>query len=117
MNENGWGFQIYSKNELIADVYIDTRTMKVDLKQYSKYNHLRMFLNDEITVEEVLDWLQDRCFPETRANCKELLKMLGLKTYDVIDITKITHGLMMDDYIWIKWLGEDISYDQIKIRD
>lgn len=115
--EEGWGFEIYHKYELIADVYMDNINRTVRLNQYSKYKHLRMFMKDEITVDEVLDWIEERCFPKTRANCKEILSMLGLEVYDAIDIAKATHGLLMDDYIWIKWLGEDITYDEIKIRE
>lgn len=44
---------------------------------------------------------------------EELLNRLGLEAYDVVDIVKITHGIMAEDFSWIKFEGENVSYEEL----
>lgn len=59
-------------------------------------------------VNEAPDWsdyeqfLESRCFPRSRANLKELLRDMGLDSYDPIQIIEKTHGRTYDDAQWIK---------------
>lgn len=59
-------------------------------------------------VVEEPDWddfeyfLEDRCFPRTRANCMDILKSLGLDNYDPLQIIEKTKGKCTDDKMWIK---------------
>ena len=81
------------------------------------------FLNRQIKIEnrtedplhrafgyvEKPDWddfecfLQDRCFPPTRGNAKELLKTMGVPGYDPLAIIEKTKGRTADDSLWIKF--------------
>ena len=47
-------------------------------------------------------FLEDRCFPKSRGNCKQILKSLGLSDYDPLQIVEKTQGRMADDDLWIK---------------
>ena len=59
-------------------------------------------------VNETPDWdayeqfLESRCFPRSRGNLKELLRDMGLDSYDPIQIIEKTHGRTFDDAQWIK---------------
>lgn len=53
-------------------------------------------------------FLEERCFPRTRGNAKEVLKSLKLNEYDPYEIIKKTHGAMFDDVYWIKFEGGKI---------
>lgn len=48
-------------------------------------------------------FLQDRCFPRTRGNCKELLQELNLTDYDPLQIVEKTKGRLADDEMWLKF--------------
>lgn len=69
------------------------------------------------TAEKLLEMFEDRCFPRTRANADELVKRLGLEVYDPIGIVRKTHGIQFDDFYWIRFEGEDITWEDVKIRD
>ena len=73
----------------------------------------------KITLKDFEEFLEDRCFSKTRFNKKELLDSLDLGNigYDPLEIVKKTHGLMLEDYCWIKFKGESLTWEDIKIRD
>ena len=48
-------------------------------------------------------FLQERCFPATRGNAKELLKQLGVTDYDPIQIVEKTRGRTAEDDMWLKF--------------
>lgn len=54
----------------------------------------------EVTIYEVDLWLQERVFPPERIGAKKLLKSLGLKKYDAMEITKKTRACLMEDGWW-----------------
>jgi hypothetical protein len=47
----------------------------------------------------------------------EYLETLGLTAYDPWKIVEITHGVMWEDFLWIKFPGETLSWEDVKIRD
>ena len=48
------------------------------------------------------DFLESRCFPESRDKMKLILKDLGLPFYDPIMIIEKTKGRMAEDDFWIR---------------
>lgn len=64
----------------------------------------------------MLEILEGRCFPRNRANADDLLRRLELKHYHPLDIVRKTHGLMRNDYVWLRFEGEQLTYDDVKIR-
>lgn len=52
--------------------------------------------------KQFLDFLGDRCFPKTRFDLKNLLRQLGIDSYDVFQIVEKTKGKTCDDNMWIK---------------
>lgn len=45
-----------------------------------------------------------------------LLKLVGLDCYDPFQIVKITHGAMVDDVFWIRFEGEDLTWNDVNPR-
>lgn len=68
------------------------------------------------TLDDFEEFLETRCFPKTRANCKELLRMLDVDFYEPYLIVLKTHGVMCHDDFWIKFEGEEITFREAKIR-
>lgn len=64
-------------------------------------------------AEMLLDLFEDRCFSRNRADCREILDMMGLKEYDPLDIVRITHGALVDDFTWIRFPGDTVTWSEI----
>ena len=48
------------------------------------------------------EFLESRCFPRTRAHVKEILRSMGLDSYDPLQIIEKTGGRMAEDKQWIE---------------
>ena len=46
----------------------------------------------------------------------EILKQLGLKSYDPLEIVKKTHGVSYNDFLWFQFEGENYRYEDMKTK-
>lgn len=58
----------------------------------------------------LLKWLEDRVVPKERYDIAEVLSLMGLKEYKVMDIAKQTKASLIDDDYWIKFFDTDDYY-------
>lgn len=114
-----YSFKTYLKERLTCEVFVD------DNKNVRFINHLKdqpcwvpFGIKTEVTYKDLLEFYEERCFPRERANCKTVLKSLGLDYYDPELICRKTHGLQFDDFLWIQFSDEpQVRYEEIKLRD
>lgn len=55
------------------------------------------------TWQQFQGFLEDRCFPKTRGNMKNVLRELNLDSYDPLQIVERTRGRTADDNLWLKF--------------
>lgn len=78
---------------------------------------LPMIYPENITISGFMNWLESRTVPKTRIGLNDLLKHLyHLPEYAPLKMCKLDHGVQYADFIWIKWDGEDLCYDDIRVR-
>ena len=65
---------------------------------------------------KLYDFFESRCFPKTRGNADELLRLLGLSSYNPLAIVRKTRGQQFDDFYWIRFEGDTVDYEDIKLR-
>lgn len=51
--------------------------------------------------DDIKLWLSDRVFPPDREGAYNLLNAMGLNTYDMWEITKITKAVSYNDHYWM----------------
>lgn len=111
-------FEVYNKYDLCATVEVrDNEVVKYEPVPGTFFLHLPFPRGKKPTIADVYDFFEDRSFPKTRVNIEGILKSMGLDHYDPIAMCKVNHGLCWDDYTWVRFEGEDITYDDIKVRD
>lgn len=56
----------------------------------------------EVTMQEFVDWVTKRCFPEERVDAQDVLREIGLEKYDAWEIVKRTNAVLtgFDDF-WV----------------
>lgn len=109
-------FGFYLRDCLCSSVCVDYSKQEVVVVNYTDDIIDQAFGRSKVTVESIDEFFRERCFPETRVNCRQLLDDLGLKVFDAESIVRKTHGLMMDDEYWVKFEEDDynINWDLIK---
>ena len=114
---SNYSFKTYLKDVLTCEVTVNGKS--VTFKNYiDNPLWLPLGVRKSATYKDLLDFYEDRCFPKERANCKTVLKTLGLDYYDAELICRKTNGLQFDDFLWIQFSDEpQVTWDEIKIRD
>lgn len=108
-------FYVMSKDEKIAKCVIrDGELISID--KYAKEIYDQPFYGENTSLEYVMSFLEDRVVNRNKYNINEILASLGLDHYDMIDILRKTHGVSYDDFTWIKFEGENISYKDVRVR-
>ena len=112
-------FDYLYKDDIMSHVVVDYSTHKVDVVNYTDRILFTPFgVNTNPTIADFEHFLETRCFPKERRNCKQLLKDLDLINYSPLLIVMKTHGRQFEDYCWIKFKGEELDYERdIKLRD
>ena len=67
-------------------------------------------------MKRVYDFLKSRCYEDERADLKEILDQAGLKSNNPWKWARITHGVTYEDFFWIKFDGEILTWEEVKIR-
>lgn len=105
----------FFKDELCTHIVIDNHLRVTVIDYTNNFFHRAFGTPTKLSANDVFDFLEGRCFPRTRANCKELLAMIDLETYSPLDICRVTHGIMSDDYFWVRFGDEpELTWDDIK---
>lgn len=66
--------------------------------------------------ERLERFFADRCFPATRQNAAELLRLLGLTLYQPKLICRKTHGVVAHDHFWIRYADDPAELNYQKLR-
>lgn len=90
----------------------------IQIKNYTDIPLERAFGKkvNRLSLHDIEELFEYRCFEKERVDCVSLLQSLGIKEYDCYAIVRKTHGIMSDDFFWIRFSGEDIKYDDIRVR-
>lgn len=89
---------------LCAVIYVDFLHMKVAVENYTDDIVMRPFgVVTEPTWDDLEYFLEYRCWERGRADIKEILKSIGVDSYDPLQIIEKTDGRMADDNMWIEF--------------
>lgn len=91
----------WTKQTVVAVDYVDDCVKQV----FGKRPH---------TIEVLLKFFEERCFSRERPDKDILLEIIGLKEYNPLDICKKTHGLVLNEFSWIRFEGENYVWEEMK---
>ena len=111
-------FDFMCKDRVLASVEADYEAKTVSALNFTDDPVERPFgVRENPTIADLNSFFKNRCFPEERYNRKAILKALEVDCYDPFLIVQKTHGRQLDDYMWIKFEGEELDYERdIKLR-
>ena len=82
---------------------VDEVRRLVWIKNYAENIIFRAFgVEEEPDYKAYFEFLESRCFPESRDKMKLILKDLELPFYDPLMIIEKTQGRMAEDDFWIR---------------
>ena len=109
---NTFKFEVLWENEKTADVDVGVSTVRV--KRHVLHPVKQIFYADEITRYELGNILRSRCYDRRRPDIDKILEFMGLQEYDVYKMCRFTHGKMAQDFIWFRYEGEDLRWEDLE---
>lgn len=109
-----FSLEVWWKNRLTAKVH--SEGTKVYVESTEKNPMKRLFPNMTLSRYQASEVLKMRCWDPGRPDIKELLAACGLTKYIPLDIVRKTHGVSYNDFLWIKFPGENLRAEDVLVR-
>lgn len=109
-------FDYMFKDTVLSHVVFDTGNQTVTCEELNHDLTLQFFGKMDHTVDNLMKVFEMRCFDRNRYDAKEILDYLELPEYSPYHICLKTHGASTQDYMWIRWDGEALTWDDVKLR-
>ena len=117
LNKRDYDFTVLYKNEEVTKVHVSADHKEVSINKLIPDGIKQPFNGNKLDLERVYDFLKDRCFEDGCSNLECILKNVGLNSNNPWEWNRKTHGVTWEDYFWIKFDGENITWEDVKWRD
>ena len=92
------------RQKVCTEIYVDFEHKKIRIVNRTDDIMKRAFgVNENPTWEDFEAFLEDRCFPRTRAMSKSILRHIGVDHYDPMQIIELTKGRTAEDNQYINF--------------
>lgn len=109
-------FTVMHMNEPVAVVELSDDKKKVDIKKLVPDSIKQPFSGSKLDLERVYNFLKGRCYEDGRSDLNEILRQAGLTYNNPWEWVKITHGVTYEDLFWVRFPGEVITWEDVKVR-
>ena len=109
-----FSLEVWCKNILTAMLHSEGKNLYVVSTENNPIK--RLFPNMTLSRYQASEVLKMRCWDPGRPDIRELLAACGLTKYVPLDIVRKTHGVSYNDFLWIKFPGEDLRAEDVLVR-
>lgn len=109
-------FTVMCMDRPVANVKIADDKKCVEIEKLIPDSILQPFSGTKLDMERVYQFLKGRCYEDGRADLHEILEQAGMKDNNPWEWMKITHGVTYEDTYWIRFPGEDLTWQEVKVR-
>lgn len=113
--------EVFSRDELICIMFVDSFSQTIEIQNLVEPTGINLYLLPfgrilHPTWKDYEHFLTTRCFEPSRPDKVEMLKSLKVDYYNPAKIVRATHGVMNDDYVWLRFPGETITFKDVQVR-
>ncbi|MBQ9278218.1 MAG: hypothetical protein IJ224_06245 [Lachnospiraceae bacterium] len=101
------------KDEITGHISIHDGVVSYKAFTDNKFKILFAECANKLTI---ITTMQERVLPPCRCD-EKMLKHLGLTEYNAYKILRQTHGVDVDDFKWLRFDGESLTWNDVKVRD
>lgn len=109
-------FTVMHMNEPVAVVELSEDKRRVDIRKLVPDSVRQPFSGNKLDLERVYSFLKSRCYEDGRSDLAKILDQAGLSYNNPWEWIKITHGVTYEDLFWIRFPGETILWEDVKVR-
>lgn len=109
-------FTVMHKDEPVTIVTLSEDKKTVSIQKLIPDSIKQPFSGNKLDLERVYNFLKDRCYEDCRGDLEEILSQAGLTYNNPWKWMKITHGVTYEDFFWIRFPGETITWEDVRVR-
>lgn len=107
-------FCVMCKDRVTAKVHLDENN-NVTVEKLSMRITEQPFYGGPVDLNRITDFFEGRCYQRNYAGIGDVLKAFGLTEYNAWEMVKINHGYMSKDDLWIKFPGENLTWEDVNV--
>lgn len=111
-----YNFTVMCEDVPVANVWVSDDHKKVRIEKLIEDSLMQPFGGTDVSLVRVYGFLKSRCYEDGRADLKEILAQAHLESNDPWKWNKITHGVMWEDQIWMRFEGETLCWEDVRWR-
>lgn len=109
-------FTVMCLDRPVTVVKISDDKKKVEIQKLIPDSIWQPFSGDKLDMERVYQFLKGRCYEDGRADLKEILAQAGMADNNPWEWVRLTHGVTYEDTFWIKFPGEELTWQEVRVR-
>lgn len=96
------------KNTVCTGIFVNFKEKKIKIiNKTSDVLHCAFGVNETPDWNSFNEFLEERCFSKARGDRRELLKLLEIDSYDMLQIVERTKGKIYEDSQWLRFRSLD----------
>ena len=111
-----YNFTVMYRNTPVANVFVSDSHKEVTIDKLVPDSIIQPFGGNNLSINRVYDFLKSRCYEDHRADLKEILEQAHLSSNNPWEWNRITHGVMWDDDMWIRFENEKLCGEDVRWR-
>lgn len=109
-----YDFTVLHKDTPVANVYISDDHKHVTIDKLVPDGMTQPFNGDKLDLERVYSFLKDRCYEDSFAGLEEVLEIQDMTSNNPWEWNRKTHGVTWEDFFWIKFEDEELSWEDVR---
>ena len=109
-----YNFTVLFQNVPVAHVNISDDHKTVIINKLVPDGIIQPFNGNKLDLERVYDFLKDRCYEDSYEGLEEVLQKNNMLSNNPWEWNKKTHGVTWEDFFWIKFDGENITWEDVR---
>lgn len=109
-----YNFTVFHQYTPVARVYVSDDHKTVSIEKLIPDGMMQPFSGNKLDLERIYNFLKERCYEDTYVGLEDVLKKQNMSSNNPWEWNRKKHGITWEDFFWIKFEDEDISWEDIR---
>lgn len=109
-------YHVMHMNTPVADVYTNEHNIFQRINRLVPDGPTQPFWEGPMSTQRFYEFMKGRCYEDGRGDLGRILAAAGMTENNPYEWCRRTHGVTWEDFFWIRYEGEDITWEDVRIR-
>lgn len=109
-------FTIMHQDEPVAEIYVSGDKTETKIRKLIPDGIKQPFSGNTYNILRLYRFLKDRCYEDCRYDLPDILEEANMESNNPWEWIKVSHGVTYEDFFWIRFPGEDLTWKDVRVR-